>query len=82
MGFLLCVPCTIIRSLMVVAWLTDSGSLLVRRCVICDLIHEGVVVGMGLLEFAVTCNLEWAGGFGVSFEKRMVVTLKNYVVYC
>ena len=50
---------------MVVVLLTDSGSLLVRRRVICDLIPEGVVVGMGSFEFAMTCNLERADGFGI-----------------
>jgi hypothetical protein len=47
---------------MEVVWLTDSGSLLVRRRAICDLIPKGVVVGMGLFEFAMTCNLEQADG--------------------
>ena len=50
---------------MVVAWLTNSGSLLVRRRAICDLIPEGVAVGMGSFEFAMTCNLERADGFGI-----------------
>ena len=48
-----------------VAWLTYSGSLLLRRRAICDLIPEGVAVGMGLFEFAMTCNLERADGFGI-----------------
>ena len=62
MRFLLRVPCTIIGSLMVVAWLTDSGSLLLRRKAICDVIPKGVAVGMGWFEFAMTCNLERADG--------------------
>jgi hypothetical protein len=43
-----------------VAWLTDSGSLLLRRRAIRDLIPEGVAVGMGWFKFAMTCNLEQA----------------------
>ena len=63
MRFLSRVPCTIIGSLMGVAWLTDSGFLLLRRRAICDLIPKGVAVGMGSFEFAMTCNLERADGF-------------------
>ena len=50
---------------MVVTWLSDSGSLLVRWRAICDLIPKSVVVGMGLFEIAMTCNLERADGFGI-----------------
>ena len=46
----------------------DGGSLLVRRHVICDLIPNGVVVGMGWFEFAMTCNLERADGFCIFWE--------------
>ncbi len=53
---------------MVVAWLTGSGSLLVRRRAICDLIPKGVAVGMGLFKFAMTCNLERADGLGIFWE--------------
>ena len=63
MRFLSHVPCTIIGSLTGVAWLTDSGTLLLRRGAICDLIPKGVAVGMGLFEFAMTCNLERIDGF-------------------
>ena len=48
---------------MEVAWLTDSGSLLLRRRAICDLIPEGVVVGMGSFKFAMSCDFERADGF-------------------
>ena len=63
MCFLSRVPCTIIGSLIAVVWLTDSGSLMLRRQAICDLIPEGVVVGMGLFDFAMSCNFKQAGGF-------------------
>ena len=65
MCFLSRVPCTIIGWLMVVAWLTDSGSLLVRRWTICDLIPKGVVAGMGSFKFTMPCNLEQADEFGI-----------------
>ena len=48
-----------------VAWLIDSESLLLRRWAIYDLIPEGVAVGMGLFEFAMTRNLEQADGCGI-----------------
>jgi hypothetical protein len=49
--------------MIVVVLLTDSGSLFVRRRVICDLIPEVVVVEMGSFEFAMTCNFELADRF-------------------
>ena len=63
MRFLSRVPCTIIGLLIEVAWLTDSGSLVLRRRAICDFIPDGVVVGMGSFEFAMSCNFERADGF-------------------
>ena len=48
---------------MEVAWLTDSGSLVLRRWAICDLTPKDVVVGMGLFDFAMSCDFERAGGF-------------------
>jgi hypothetical protein len=63
MRFLSRMPYTMIGSLMGIAWLTNSGSLLLRRKAICDLIPEGVAVGMGWFDFAMTCNLERADGF-------------------
>ena len=63
MRFLSHMPCTMIGSLMGIACFTDSGSLLLRRKAICDLIPEGVAVGMGWFEIAMTCNLERADGF-------------------
>ncbi len=56
-------PCTIIGLLIEVVWLTDSGSLVLRRRAICDLIPEGVVVGMGSFDFAMLWDFEQAGGF-------------------
>ncbi len=53
---------------MEVAWLTDSGSLVLRRQAICDLIPKDVVVGMGLLDFAMLCDFEWADGFCIFSE--------------
>ena len=67
-AFLSCVPCTIIGSLIEVAWLTDSESLVLRRRAICDWIPEAVVVGMGLFEFAMSCDFEWADGFCIFWE--------------
>jgi hypothetical protein len=63
MRFLSRVPCTMIGSLIEVAWLTDSGSLVLRSREIYDLIPEGVVVGMGSFEFAMSCDFEQADGF-------------------
>ena len=48
---------------MEVAWLTNSGSLLLRRRAIYDLIPKGVAVGMSSFEFAMSCDLEQADGF-------------------
>jgi hypothetical protein len=38
---------------------------LLRRRAICDLTLEGVAVRMGWFKSAMTCNLEWADGFGI-----------------
>ena len=61
-------PCTIIGSLMGFAQLTNSGSLLLRWRAICDLTFEGVAVGMGWFESALTCNLEGTYAFGIFLE--------------
>ncbi len=63
MRFLSRVPCTIIGLLMEVAWLTNSGSLVLRRQAIYDLTPKDVVVGMGSFDFAISCNFKRAGGF-------------------
>ena len=68
MHFLSRMPCTIIGSLVGIAWLTDSGSLFLRRRAICDKTLKGVAVGMGWLESAMTCNLEGTDGFGIFLE--------------
>ncbi len=62
------VPCTIIGSLMEVAWLTDSESVVLRRRTICDLNPKDVVVGVGSFDFAITCDFERAGGFCIFLE--------------
>ena len=62
------IPCTIIGSLMGFAWLTDSGSLLLRRRAICLLTLEGVAVEMGWFESAMTYNLEGTDAFGIFLE--------------
>ena len=67
-AFFVRVPCTIIGSLMEVAWLTDSGSLVLRRRAIFDLIPKDVVVGMGLFNFAMSCDFERADGFCIFWE--------------
>ncbi len=48
---------------MEVAWLTYSGSLVLRRRAICDLTPKDVVVGMGLLDFAMSWDFVRSGGF-------------------
>ncbi len=53
---------------MVFAWLSDSGSLLLRRRAICDLTLEGVAVGMGWFQSAMTCNFEGNDAFGIFLE--------------
>ncbi len=68
MRCLLHMPCKIIGSLMVIAWLTDFGSLLIRRREICDLNLESVAVGMGWFKSAMTWNLEGTDGFGIFLE--------------
>ncbi len=65
---------------MEVVWSTDSESLVLRRKAICDLTPEDVVEGVGSFDFAVLCDFKRDGA--MLFEKRLVVTLKNYVVYC
>ena len=57
-----------------IAWLTKSGSLLLRRMVICDLTLEGVAVGMGWFEPAMTCNLEGTDVFGIFLEAGGCIT--------
>ena len=67
-------PCTIIGSLMGFAWLTESGSLLLRGRAICDLTLEGVAVGMCWFESAMTCNLEGTDAFGIVLETSGRIT--------
>ena len=61
-------PCTMIGLLRGDAWLTKSGSLLLRRSEFCDLTLEGVAVGMGWFESAMTCNLEGTDAFCIFLE--------------
>jgi hypothetical protein len=61
-------PCTMIGLLRGDAWLTKSGSLLLRRSEFCDLTLKGVAVGMGWFESAMTCNLEGTDVFGIFLE--------------
>ena len=68
MHFLLCMPCRMIESLMGIAQLTESVSLLLRRRAICDLTLKGVAVGMSWFESAMTCNLEGTDAFGIFLE--------------
>ena len=48
------------------AWLSDSGSLLLRRRAICDLTLKGVAVGW--VGSNLLCNLEGTDAFGIFLE--------------
>jgi hypothetical protein len=55
-------------SLKGIVQLAESGSLLLRRRTICDLILKGVAVGMDWFESAVICNLEGTDALGIFLE--------------